>query len=54
MCEKNGLNQSASGAFREIGVENEEACETDDRKRKRWREREKGERYSAVREEEET
>lgn len=35
MCKKNGLNQSASKAFREIGVENEEACETDDGKRKR-------------------
>lgn len=29
------MNQSASRAFRETGVESEEACERDDRKRKR-------------------
>lgn len=36
------MNRNASRAFREIGVENEEACETDDRKRKRKREEEEG------------
>lgn len=36
------MNRNASRAFREIGVENEEACETDDRKRKRKREEEGG------------